>query len=77
MKIEKVWFDDEKIYIKTDLGHTIGNPIAWFPRLANATEAQRDMYEISPFGIHWDGLDEDLRLNGFFEYKRATEPCAI
>lgn len=37
-------------------------------RLANATEKQRADYEISPFGIHWEELDEDLSLKGFFEY---------
>ncbi len=68
MRIEKVWFDNENIYIKTNIGHTIGNPIAWFPRLANATEKQKANYEISPFGIHWEELDEDLSLKGFFEY---------
>lgn len=68
MKIEKVWFDSDNIYIKTNIGHTIGNPIAWFPRLVNATEKRRADYEISPFGIHWEELDEDLSLKGFFEY---------
>jgi hypothetical protein len=51
MKIEKVWFDEENIYIRTDVGHIIGNPLSWFPRLANATPLQREKLEISPFGV--------------------------
>ena len=70
MKIEKVWLDNEYVYVKTDIGHIIGNPLAWFPRLLNATLSQRNNFEISPFGIHWQDLDEDLSLEGFFDYKR-------
>lgn len=70
MKIIKVWFDDENVYIRTDVGHTVGNPIAWFSRLANASPEQRNNFEISPFGVHWETLDENLSLDGFFDYKR-------
>ncbi|MEO6135606.1 MAG: DUF2442 domain-containing protein [Ginsengibacter sp.] len=70
MKIEKVWLDSEYVYIKTDIGHILGNPIVWFPRLLNATLEQRNNFEISPFGVHWPDVDEDLSLEGFFEYRR-------
>ena len=73
MKIEKVSFDEENIYIKTNVGHNIGNPLAWFSKLANATPLQREKLEISPFGVHWEELDEDLRLEGFFEFKRENK----
>lgn len=71
MKIEKVWFDSENIYIKTDVGHIIGNPLSWFPALLNATQAQRENFRIGKTGtgIHWEKLDEDLSLEGFFTYK--------
>jgi len=49
MQIEKVWFDAENIYIVTDSGHTIGNPLHWCLRLTNATPEQRNNYEIGPF----------------------------
>lgn len=71
MEIRKVWFDNGYIFIQTDVGHIIGNPLSWFPRLQNATPIQRANFEISPFGVHWEELDEDLSLNGFFEYKRT------
>lgn len=81
MQIQSVWFDEQYIYIKTDVGHIVGNPLSWFPRLANATLEQRSQFEISPFGVHWDSLDEDLSLDGFFEYKRTksvvTENAAV
>ena len=80
MKIKKVWFDNENIYIKTDIGHIIGNPLAWFPSLLNATKAQRDNFRIGKTGsgIHWEELDEDLSLEGFFTYKtNLSNSCAV
>ena len=72
MKIEKAWFDNNYIFIKTDVGHILGNPLSWFPVLLNATNEQRNNFEITHFGIYWPDLNEDLGLNGFFEYKRET-----
>lgn len=79
MKIEKVWFDDQNIYIVTDSGHTIGNPLQWFPRLANATADQRNNYEIGPFAesVHWEDIDEDLSLESFFDFKRELNYAKI
>ena len=71
MKIEKVWFDNDNIYIKTDVGHIIRNPLVWFPALLNATTEQRENFRIGKIGtgVHWPKLDEDLSLEGFFAYK--------
>jgi len=42
-------------------------PVAWFPRLRNATLEQLKNYEISPAGcaIHWEDLDEDISIKNF------------
>lgn len=79
MKIVKVWFDNENIYIKTDAGYTIGNPFSWFKRLDNATPEQREKYEIGPSGesLHWEEIDEDLSLEGFFDFKRELHYAKI
>jgi hypothetical protein len=39
-------------------------PVAENPRLANGTPEQLNNIEISPFGLHWPDLDEDLSLRG-------------
>ena len=70
MKIEKVWFENDYVFIKTDVGHIVGNPLCWFPVLKNATTEQRNNFEIGHYGIYWPDLIEDLGLTGFFEYKR-------
>lgn len=47
-------------------GRTIVVPLAWYPRLANATPAQRQHYEVAGggYGIHWPEIDEDLSTDG-------------
>ena len=42
-------------------------PVRLFPRLYNATDAQRQNYTLSHFGIHWPDIDEDLSYEGFFD----------
>jgi hypothetical protein len=39
-------------------------PLAYFPRLLNATPAQREKFILSGngVGIHWDELDEDISV---------------
>ena len=45
-------------------GRTIAVPLAWFPRLLDATPVQRTQFELSSAGLHWDGLDEDISVAG-------------
>ena len=73
MEIQKVWFIDEKIFIKTSEGIEKSMPLKWFPRLEQATPEQRDSFELSPFGIHWEDIDEDLSFEGFFKFKVVSK----
>lgn len=70
ISIEAVWFDDDRILIRTASGEERSMPLAWFPRLYNASPAERDRFELSPMGIHWPDLDEDLSFEGFFTYSK-------
>ena len=47
-------------------GRTITVPLAWFPRLLDATQKQRDNWRIigDGDGIHWPDIDEDLSVAG-------------
>lgn len=71
MKITDLWFYKDYIYIKTDKGHVLGNPLEWFDRLAKDTPEQLNNFEIYSEGMHWPAIDEDLSLKGFFNYKTA------
>ncbi|WP_414831846.1 DUF2442 domain-containing protein [Afifella sp. YEN Y35] len=59
-----VRFDDAQMWVGLSDGRTIGVPLAWFPRLLNASAEERQEVEISPFGLHWDALDEDISVEG-------------
>ncbi len=60
----RVWFDAHSMWIELADARIIGVPLAWFPRLLDATPEQRETVELSPFGLHWDALDEDISIEG-------------
>ena len=59
-------FDDSMMWVELMDGRQLGVPLAYFPRLLDATPQQRDDYVISGGGarIHWDALDEDISVEG-------------
>jgi len=61
---KSVRFDDSSMWVDLVDGRTLGVPLAWFPKLLAATAEQLNSYELSPRGIHWDELDEDLSVDG-------------
>ena len=40
-----------------------------FPRLMNATEAERSSFSISQSGLHWESIDEDISIAGLLAGK--------
>jgi hypothetical protein len=47
-------------------GRTISVPLAWYPRLLQASPAQRQNWELAGggYGIYWPDVDEDLSTEG-------------
>lgn len=68
-KIETVWFDSDRIWIRTDAGETLSRPLEAFPTLKEASEAQRKAFKIGRFGdaIRWEEIDEDIHVSSFYE----------
>mgnify|MGYP000232907090 CR=1 FL=1 len=66
--------DDELIVVLAD-GRRLAVPIAWFPRLLNATESQRRNFELLGEGIsiHWPEIDEDLSIAGLLRGTGAPQ----
>jgi len=58
----QVRFDDDNLWVSLADGRTIGVPLAWYPRLLNGTATERLDFFLSPSGIHWDTLDEDIAV---------------
>jgi hypothetical protein len=59
-----VRFDDDSLWVDLADGRILAVPLAWFPRLLSATPQQRAQVELSPHGLHWDALDEDISIAG-------------
>ena len=59
---KKLEFDPDNMWVELTDGRQIGIPLAYFPRLLNATSKQRNAYIISGggTGLHWEELDEDI-----------------
>jgi hypothetical protein len=61
-RVKSVRIDADTLTVDLMDGRTISVPIAWYPRLANATPDQRTRWQIAGggYGIHWPDIDEDL-----------------
>ena len=65
-RVRDVRIDADTLSVALMDGRTISVPLAWFPRLLDATPAQRARWEPAGagYGIHWPDLDEDLSTEG-------------
>jgi hypothetical protein len=60
-------YRDGNIVIVMQSGRELRFPVSANPRLAKGTPEQLNHVELSPFGIHWPDLDEDLSFRGIAE----------
>ena len=72
MKITKIWFDTNNIYVQTENGKVLSQPLKYYPRLKKASDDERQKFFISTVGIHWRNIDEDISFESF-EYD-AKQP---
>jgi len=65
-RVADVRCDDDTLSVDLADGRTIIVPLAWYPRLLDATPAQRQNWQPcgGGFGIHWPDIDEDLSTQG-------------
>ena len=70
MEITKIWLTPTEIWIETADGRQACERFANYAGLRNATPSEREQYTLSPYGIHWEHLDEDLCFEGFFKQER-------
>jgi hypothetical protein len=56
-------------------GRSISVPLAWYPRLATATVAERNDWRFvgRGEGIHWSALDEDISIDNLLNGARSGE----
>ena len=72
-------YREGEIIVSMQSGAEVRFPVANNPRLAHGTSDQLQNIEISPFGLHWPDLDEDLSFRGLlagdYGQKQNAEPA--
>jgi hypothetical protein len=65
-RVADVCFTDNDLSVALKDGRTIIVPLAWYPRLFNASKKQRKNWRVigGGYGIHWPDVDEDLSVEG-------------
>lgn len=63
-QIESVRFSKGNILFDLADGRIISTPLEWFPRLKNASVAQRQNFYVAETrtGVHWPDVDEDISV---------------
>ena len=76
-RVRNVHFTEDSLAVDLIDGRTIVVPLAWYPRLLDATEAQRQNWLVSAagYGLHWPDIDEDLSTAGLLRRVPAAEPA--
>lgn len=64
--VTDVYFEKDMLCLKIKDGRVIQAPLAWFPRLANATPEQRGNWRLiaGGYGVHWPDVDEHISAYG-------------
>ena len=60
--------------VTLDDGRELSVPVEWFPRLRDASEADRANWRLigRGEGIHWPAIDEDISVRGLLAGHRQT-----
>jgi hypothetical protein len=74
-RVLDVAFNEDALSVSLRDGRVISVPLVWYPRLLNATPAQRRNWKIAGggYGIHWPDLDEDLSTEGLLRGAKAPK----
>ena len=77
---KKVSFSKKHAKVLLADGRVISIPLKFYPRLQNATDDQRQDYELFGLNIYWDELDEGIdltaMLTGMYRRRDNVETVA-
>ena len=63
--------DADALHVRLADGRQVSTPLWWYPRLAEASPAQRNRVELMLDGVHWPDLDEDISVDGMLRGRKA------
>ena len=74
-RVERVRFKGDSLIVSLKDGREISVPLAWYPRLQNASASQRKNFKVAGggYGIHWPEIDEDLSTEGLLRGAPSPE----
>nr|VFJ77605.1 MAG: Protein of unknown function (DUF2442) [Candidatus Kentron sp. FM]VFJ77636.1 MAG: Protein of unknown function (DUF2442) [Candidatus Kentron sp. FM]VFK24480.1 MAG: Protein of unknown function (DUF2442) [Candidatus Kentron sp. FM] len=72
---ENVLLTEDTLTVDLSDGRTISVPLAWYPRLVYASQSERENWRLigKGYGIHWEGIDEDISVEGLLAGKPSGE----
>ena len=72
-KIKSLWFEENRIYIRTTENRVLSRPLEAYIELQEASAEERNDFVIDSDGvsIRWEKLDADMHISSFYE---TTEP---
>ena len=75
-RVRDVHLTEDTLTVDIMDGRTLSIPLAWFPRLLNASSEARNHWQIAGggHGIHWPDLDEDVSVEGLLRGAPAPKP---
>lgn len=73
-----VQISDDAVTVELSDARSISVPLAWYPRLLYGRPEERRNWRLSGGGegIHWEGLDEDVSVEGLLAGRRSRESQA-
>lgn len=75
---ERVTLTEDTLTVDLSDGRTISVPLAWFPRLLQATPEERGHWRLigKGQGIHWEDIDDDISVEGLLAGRPSGESQA-
>jgi hypothetical protein len=67
----EVTFSEDSFCVVLADGREIAVPLEWFPRLRNATHAEKQNWRLigDGIGLHWETVDEDISVESLLRVK--------
>lgn len=71
----QVTITDEKLIVDLADGRSLSVPLAWYPRLMQASPAEQQNWKLlgDGYAIEWTDLDEHIGIEGLLAGKRSGE----
>ncbi len=59
---QELRFTDTHVFIEMTDGRILGLPLYYFPWLQNASDSQRQNYQLNYFTVDWEEMDEGIDM---------------